>query len=359
MNTARVLLCALLLLPAVVRAQGAPQWQRIELGAAEQRYPFAIYSNRPWAGDQRRVKQVVLVFHGQSRNGDDYYAAAEKLLVASGADQNEVLLIAPNYFAPQDTKKQALDGMPLWNAAGGGSQPGWNGGWDALNWPWPLSSFQPLDDLLLAFLDRARFPQLDRIVVAGHSGGGQIVHRYAVLNGIDEKVRAAGKRLGYLIANPSSYLHFTNERFNGTGFAPFSVSDAAACPDYNRYRYGVEGMVRYAGTLDGAALFKRYAARDVTYLLGTADNDPEHRSIDKLCGARAQGGFRLARGRNYIRYERHLAGADVKLNRRAFEVIDVDHDQARMFGSKCGASLLFGSADEKNTAGAACREPQF
>ncbi len=360
MKIANVFVCLFLLLPGMVGAQpqerGALQWQRIELGTADQRYPFAIYSNKPWAGDLRRVKQAVLVFHGQSRNGDDYYAAAEKLLVASGVDADEVLLIAPNFFAPQDAKKNALDGMPLWSAAGGGSQPGWNGGWDALNWPWPLSSFQPLDDLLLAFLDRARFPQLDRIVVAGHSGGGQIVHRYAVLNVIDEKVRAGGKRLSYIIANPSSYLHFTNERASGGGFASF---DAAACPDYNRYRYGMEGMVRYAGNLDSAALFRRYAARDVTYLLGTADNDPEHRSIDKLCGARAQGSFRLERGRNYIRHERHLAGSNIKLNRRAFEVIDVDHDQARMFGSTCGARLLFGLDEEKNATGAVCRVPQF
>ena len=112
------------------------------------------------------------------------------------------------------------------------------------------------------------------------------------------------------------------------------------------FRYTVSGL---------RPLFKRYAARDVTYLLGTADNDPEHRSIDKLCGAGAQGSFRLERGRNYIRYERHLAGSSVKLNRGAFEVIDVDHDQARMFGSKCGAALLFGLAEEKNAAGADCR----
>ena len=158
----------------------ASSWQRIELGSAAQRYPFAIYSNKPWAGDMRGVKNAVLVFHGQSRNGDDYYAAAEKLLNAVSANMDEVLLIAPNFFAPQDAKKHTLDGMPLWRTSGSGNQPGWNGGWDAVNWPWPLSSFQPLDDLLNAFLERTRFPQLERIVVAGHSGGGQIVHRYAV-----------------------------------------------------------------------------------------------------------------------------------------------------------------------------------
>ena len=44
------------------------------------------------------------------------------------------------------------------------------------------------------------------------------------------------------------------------------------------------------------------------------------------------------------------------LKRQAYQVIGVDHDQARMFGSKCGARLLFGLAEENN---AACREPQL
>lgn len=343
---------AIAALGAGAQNPNAPQWQRIELGSAAQRYPFAIYSNKPWAGDQRPVKSAVLIFHGVQRNGDDYYAATARLLAASGVPEAEVMLIAPNFFTVADAKKHALDGLPLWR----GSH--WNRGDDAANWPWPLSSFQPLDDLLAALLDKTRFPLLERIVVVGHSGGGQVVHRYAVLNNIDETARAAGKRLSYVIANPSSYMYFTPDRptANGKGFAP---SDAQVCPDYNHYRYGPENLVRYAAQLDHAALFRRYAARDVTYLLGTADNDPAHPSLDLACGARAGGAHRLERGRNYIRYERHLASSTVKLNRRAFEVIDVAHDQARMFGSKCGAAILFGMAEEKNASGAVCRAPQF
>lgn len=329
---------------------GAPQWQRIEFGAAGARYPFAIYSNRSWHGDLTRVSAAVLVFHGASRNGDDYYAAAEKLLRASGRSDEEVLLIAPNFFAKADAKKHALDGMPLWE----GNQ-GWNGGWDAANWPQPLSSFQPIDDMLAGLLNPQRFPQLQRITIAGHSGGGQIVHRYAVLNHMDEKVRAAGKRINYIIANPSSYLYFTGERpvGDGKGFAPF---DGQSCLQFDDYRYGLRQMVRYAGNnVDGDALFKRYAGRDVTYLLGAADIDPNHRSLDKSCMAMANGAFRLERGRNYLRYENHLAKSAMTLNRHAYEVIDVDHNQAHMFGSKCGARLLFGLAEQANTTGAACR----
>ncbi len=330
--------------------EAALTWQRIELGAAAQRqvYPFAIYSNKPWGGDMRRVQSAVLVFHGMGRNARGYFAAAEKLLAASGSNAEETLLIAPNYFATADANTNTLDGMPLWR----GSL--WNSGQDAENWPWPLSAFQPIEDMLAAMLDAGRFPALKRIVLAGHSAGGQLVHRYAVLNAMDGKVREAGKSISYIIANPSTYLYFTPERPRGGGFAPF---DAAACPSYNEYRYGIDKPPRYAGAWNGDALFRRYAGRDVSYLLGASDTDPNHSQLDKSCGARAGGSHRLERGRNYIRYENHLAKSAMILNRRAYEVIGVGHAQARMFGSLCGAELLFGMPAEKNVGGAACRAP--
>lgn len=128
-----LVLCAAL---ACARAQpletGAPRWQRIELGAADARYAFAIYSNRPWGSGTQAVKSAVLVIHGLGRNGDSYYSAAEKLLAASGANAHDVLLIAPNFFIPADTKKHALDGMPLWSSAAN-SPAAWMRGGDALN----------------------------------------------------------------------------------------------------------------------------------------------------------------------------------------------------------------------------------
>ncbi len=338
------------LFPALLGQAAAPEWQRIELGAEAHRYPFAIYSNKAWAADSARVTSAVLVFHGMGRDGGSYYAAAEKLLQASGTDAAETLLIAPNFFAPADARKFSIDGMPVW------SRSRWNSGWDADDQTMLLSSFQVIDDLIAALLDGTRFPRLARIVLAGHSAGGQLIHRYAMLNTIDEKVRASGKTLRYVIANPSSYTYFTNERARGANFAPY---DASLCPSFNEYRYGLDKMLRYAGSVDGATLFKRYAARNVTYLLGTADNDPNHVQLDKTCGAEAQGAYRLERGRNYIRYERYLAGSTVKLNRQIYEVIGVGHNHAHMIGSQCAATLLFGMPVEKNTDGAACRAPQL
>jgi hypothetical protein len=39
-----------------------------------------------------------------------------------------------------------------------------------------------LDEMLLALADRTVFPNLARVVVSGHSAGGQIVQRYALFS---------------------------------------------------------------------------------------------------------------------------------------------------------------------------------
>ena len=100
----------------------------------------------------------------------------------------------------------------------------------------------------------------------------------------------------------------------------------------------------------------RYAARDVTYLLGGADNNPEHRLLDKTCGAEAQGSTRLARGTAYLQYEFLLAsrGKPVTLHRAGYEVRGVGHDGKNMFGSECGAQVLLGEGARGTDRAAPC-----
>ena len=98
--------------------------------------------------------------------------------------------------------------------------------------PAPVSSFQVIDDLLRSLDDRKRLPTLASIVLAGHSGGAQLVQRYAVLNQIDGPLRRDGIAVRYVVANPSSYLYLTKERPrpDGKGYAPY---ERGICPTYN------------------------------------------------------------------------------------------------------------------------------
>ncbi|HEX2831074.1 MAG TPA: hypothetical protein VHP37_32365 [Burkholderiales bacterium] len=320
-------------------------WRTATLGTGDNAYPFPIYGNYPLDAAPKTITAAIVIQHGRSRNGDVYFADAEKLLTQSGTDPRTVLVIATQFFATEDIAKVADDAIPLW------SRGGWMEGADSIGGTKGVSSFRVYHDLVALLTDRTRFPALRRIVFAGHSAGGQAVHRYAILSRVDEKVRAAGIDLRFVIANPSSYLYFTKDRPQGAGYAPY---DSALCPEYNRYKYGFEGRVPYSDGRSADQLFAAYAARDVLYLLGTADNDPNHRALDKRCAAAAQGRTRIERGLSYVRYERWLAAERMAtLRHHAYEVIGVSHDQAGMFGSQCGREALFG-ASGGNSKGAAC-----
>src|SRR4030095_3125566 len=89
---------------------------------------------------------------------------------------------------------------------------------DEVNWPcegnsWRsggnasgtrLTSFDLADEILRKAATKTVFPNLDLVVVAGHSAGGQFVTRYEMANRVHETL---GVQLKYVVANPSSYAY--------------------------------------------------------------------------------------------------------------------------------------------------------
>ena len=325
------------------------QSQKIELGKGSATYSFSVYANRSMNSDMKRVKRVVFIQHGLQRNGQDYFNEGMKLMMARGLTNDKTLLIAPDFLATPDVEIAEMQGLPFWKVMG------WPSGDVSINAPY-VSSFKVFDDLLSFVANRSRFPALAHIVVVGHSDGGAFVQRYAALNKIHKRILSSGIDLRYVVANSPSYLYFTHERPNGHTFTYFS---AAGCHSYNEYRYGIDKIIPYAGKHTGQQLFMRYADRDVTYLLGSDDKDPNHRLLDKSCSAEAQGGNRLKRGLAYIRYEHHLADNQIKLKHRGYEVIGVGHSYEEMLASKCAISLIFGVPEEKDHSGAVCKKISF
>ena len=64
--------------------------------------------------------------------------------------------------------------------------------------------------MLATLADRARFPNLTTVVLIGHSGGGQLLNRYAIVG--KSATTLAGIHVRYVIANPSSYFYFSDDR---------------------------------------------------------------------------------------------------------------------------------------------------
>ncbi|PXX37804.1 hypothetical protein [Undibacterium pigrum] len=353
-------ICVLSSLCGMTHAATAPTWQRLHLPQPEQAagYDFPVYANHVLSGDLRQIREVIMVQHGIQRNGDDYYAAAMALLQASGRSADEMLVLAPNFPGKPDVDK-GFERMPVW------SVQGWTGGEAALPGTGTqagLSSLQVLDDIAQFLADKSRLPLLKKITFAGHSGGGQLMHRYAVLNHVDEGLRARGLDVQYVVANPSSYLYFTPDRPRGTG--NFAAYENTVCPTYDDYRYGMQDMVAYAKGMKGMDLYQRHLQRQVTYLVGSLDTDPNHRVLDKSCAAEAQGATRFERAHAYWAYEQYLgkqsqAGkvsekASGKAMHHYFDVQGVGHDQSNMFGSQCGVRLLFGDKAAVGKQAAQC-----
>ena len=318
--------------------------QRLEIQTSAGLAELAVYASRPMddAAALAGVDRVVLVVHGQQRNADGSFRAAQKAAAAAGESARHSLLIAPQFLIAADVATHGLKASTLrWSSAG------WPSG-DAALAPLPISSFEVLDALLARLADRQRFPRLAQVVILGHSAGGQLVQRYAVLGQGESALAALGIALRYAVANPSSYLYFSDRRPQADG--RFAAPSVAACPGFNRWKYGWEGAPAYATVMKEAEYEARYIQRDLVYLLGTADTDPNHPALDKNCAAETQGRQRFARGQGYVAFlrSRH-AGFAPQLRL----VPGVGHDGEAMVRSACAQATMF----DDPKAAASCREP--
>jgi len=291
-----------------------------------------LYVSGDWTRPEPDVTRAVLVFHGLLRDADVYLKSGETALAEAGDAGHGTLLIVPQFLADMDIRAHGLPADTLrWG------RDSWMAG-DPAHGPAPVSSFEAIDAILARLADRTLFPNLKTVVVAGHSGGGQVVERYAVVGKGEAALTAKGILVRYVVANPSSYVYFSPDRplpTGGTG--PFA--GAAACPAFNDWKYGFGALPPYVAGATVAGLESRFATRDVIYLLGTADTNPNHPALDKSCEGEAEGPYRFARGHAFFAYlqARHPAG----LAQRLWEVPGVGHDGAKMLGSACGLAALF------------------
>jgi hypothetical protein len=306
----------------------APEWLRVSTSRGSGGVPlYTGGSTKP-----AHVTQVVVMLHGRLRDADAYLRSTRRALAASSVDEDNVLLAVPQFLATADIEHHRPgDDCLHWEWTS------WMGGLDALG-PAPLSSFDVLDALIDRYLDALQYPKVREIVVAGHSGGAQVAHRHAILSDAAARCSARGVSLRYVIANPSSYVYFDALRPQRDG--TLRELDRAACPGFNEWKYGIEKLPRYAQAPDAHTLEQRYIDHDVSYLLGTHDNDPQHPALDRSCAALAQGPQRLARGRAYYAY---LRARHPQMRHQLHEVPGAPHSGDAMFVSEAGVRALFGA----------------
>ncbi len=293
--------------------------------AVGDRSSLPLYLSADWSHPLPQITRAVIVLHGRLRNADVYYRSAQTAQAAAGAAGQAAIMIVPQFLAGIDVEAHKLPPDTLrW------SLEGWEGG-DPAQGPTPASSFDALDAILAKLADRNLFPNLQQVVVAGHSGGGQVVQRYAIATRGDDALTAAGIGVRYVVANPSSYAYFDDQR-------PLPAI-SATCAGFNDWKYGMDARPAYLAAPTITALEKAYVARRVLYLLGTLDTNPDHPALDKSCMAEAEGPYRYARGHTYAAIMRSRNGDTP--NHTVWDVPGVGHDGDRMLTSPCGLAALF------------------
>ena len=302
---------------------------RLELVTPSGPVEVPVAVSRDWTRPQPDVTRVVVVIPGWPRRD---LTSGEYAAKIAGPAARGAMLITPQFLTAKDVATHHLpDNMLRWR------EDDWPRARLSTG-PIELSSFEVVDEIFRRLANRAIFPNLNTIVLAGHSAGGQYVQRYAALGRGEADLGGAPIHIRYVVANPATYLYLTDDRPDGDGtFAPF---DAKECPTFDRWNYGLRtGVPPYAGAPTTADAVKaRYLRRDVVYLLGTADNSPDEDSVGHNCEADAQGLTRYTRG---LAYDAYIHMLDPQTHQLALEAQGIAHSSGRMYASACGLTALF------------------
>jgi len=189
-------------------AAACTEWVSIGAGPARS----LIYRTRPLDARNENVRRALIMVHGTNRNADHYFSTAVSAAFLAGRLDDSVV-ISPRIASAAGTCRDTLAANEVsWSCTG----DSWRSGGMAATHP-ELSSFDFMDEIVRKLANKAVFPNLRNIVIAGHSAGGQFVARYQMSNRIHESI---GLAISYVVANPSSYAWPDATR-------PLSTGDAA------------------------------------------------------------------------------------------------------------------------------------
>jgi pimeloyl-ACP methyl ester carboxylesterase len=303
---------------------------------------LAYYSSHgPVETISSEIDMVFIFIHGASRNADDYFCSGLTAIELQTKYLN-VLLISPRFLAESDARDDPS--YLVWANDGDGL---WRYGTDAIA-PALVSSYAALDSMVNYLW--SRFPDMRQMTVAGHSSGGQTVQRWAMLTSSWRE-----SRMRAIVANPSSYAYLTPLRFID-GYWRRPIKEAADCPQYNRWQWGLDtdGDIkvpyRDAALKNATEVVEQFKSRQVLYLAGALDRCNiskvvgwcHSHGLETTCMDNLQGSNRIERNERYMSSLR-MIGIWKNHARRVVE--GVGHDHSLMFQSQIGLESVFGEWD--------------
>ena len=332
--------------PCTTATAACTEW--VTLGGGPGR--AMIYRSYSLDVPNSRVTRALVMVHGTGRNADHYFLTAMSAAFLAGALEDTVV-IAPHMI---DATDHAEANEVVW-------QTSWRTGGPARDTP-SLSSFDFVDEVLWKLAKKSVFPNLQHIVVTGHSAGGQFANRYAMSSKV---YGSLGVPVEYVVATPSSYAWPDGVRplpqddgdpaaaKDGWSYMPnanplpphtkftFGPFDATKAANFNNWPAGFENRTGYTAQMSNDQLKKQLVERPTTFLLGQVDTLPLG-GFDSSPNAMAQGPTRRARGEAFVKYVNEVLGA----THRIVIVPECGHNDRCMFTTGIVLPLIFPGAAE-------------
>lgn len=298
------------------------------------------------------VKRAIVVLHGAVNDPWNYHAGMLQALEAvdgtNGITPDSVAITAP-YFPNDD---DAGKGFP-YNANGGSPaekypspalawyDTGYSGGGNNQYPPGhkTVSSFDVLDQIVQWYADKSIFPNIQQIVVAGHSMGAQLAHHYAMV-GKTNKQLDIDTPVSYWVGDPSSYAWPSTSRPLPTGKCPTYDDYREGFANYGSYQADHVSELTYNSGLVKAgrqAILDNYNNKVVN--IGRATRDRGDYS-EGNCSPYTTGQDRNERAFEFLRAFPPSC-TDVANKCHTVDIVVSGHDAPNMFKAPAGLSRLF------------------
>ncbi len=283
------------------------------------------------------IRYAIISLHGDGRNAYEHFNIITQAAASAGVEDSTILL-APLYPFQDDINQYSLgDDVLYW------SDSDWNAGDLSRNTqsnprPFRISSFSTMDTIYHRLTENN--PNIERIVLTGHSAGSQMVVRYAAGGRAQEMLNNLGVEFVYIPTNTPSFLYYDDNRVLNQGADVFEFGPTD-CGSASQYKYGLDNLNQYMETTGETHIKENYGLANITYLVGQYDFGGQ----TNTCARMVQGNSRLIRTHVYFSYIGFFYGDSIYNKHRMAEIPSAYHEFDQIIFTDCGANALFGVGD--------------
>lgn len=284
---------------------------------------------------ESNIKRAVIVIHGLLRDPWNYEndtLNSLEYVTDPNINQDSVAVIAPYFtngadkgysypWADKSTSNALVWKASEWSAGANNQYPHHSSN---------TSSFFVLDTLIQYFDNKTLFPQMNEIVLVGHSMGGQMLQRYAAISPQVD----TNSPVTLWVGNPNSYAWLDSDR-------PLSTAN---CSIYDDYREGYSNFDAYPMTYGTSlvsqgvdAIQSNFQSKRIAYARGLLD----HGDDSTNCAPYTTGKDRNERFFEFIKAFPPTCDDVTARDCDTVDLIDVSHDNGQMFHSDAGLARLF------------------